>query len=221
MGNKRESIALDIQDMIQLTGELVINRVFESPEQLFIQLSRDITRHVDLQKNLQWNLLSARKMLQDLRAQRKEMEKTRDIHMQYLENVERQAMLTDEMKSEIKNLKLPDKEFTHKELEEKRIIIESRLPVEVRKRVKFVISTNDCSVFLVRAKFKSIEAFSVELTMKDLLCKQENNEFELEIAGEVVLNVNLLMHMLNTHFLAKSEKIRMKMKPQGSGKSAD
>lgn len=197
-----------IRTMTTLMGQLVSDKKYDSVEAVTMAACVDIARQLEMRQNLRLNLMSAKKILQEIRKQRADMEATLAMHQQYLQNVEMHGRVDGRDKAP----KLPDKEFTHKELEERRIIIESRLPLEVRKRLKFVISTRDCLSFVVKAKFKSIEAFTVELQIKNLLAMQDAGEQELEVAGEVTLNVNLLMHLLNQNFLLKNERMIMKGK---------
>jgi len=179
---------------------------------VYAALSRDISKNVNVHLNISRNLKSARKIIEDIRKTRKDMENTLAVHPAYLENVERQNNFnSEELKKMMKKMKLPDKEFTHRELEQRRVIIESRLPLEVRQRVKFVFSTKDCSSFTITAKYKMVPAFQVELQLKELLTRLDNDETEFMVANEIKLNLNLLMHLLNTHFLAKSEKLKDRM----------
>eukprot|EP00299_Pterocystis_sp_00344_P019896 c9830_g1_i1.p1 GENE.c9830_g1_i1~~c9830_g1_i1.p1 ORF type:complete len:643 (+),score=146.21 c9830_g1_i1:35-1963(+) len=82
-------VASQLKEILNTIAQLVSDKRFASPEHIFIQLFKDISRNIEMQKNLRLNLHSARKMLDDIRSQRADMEETLQLHNQYLENVEK------------------------------------------------------------------------------------------------------------------------------------
>lgn len=172
-------------------------------------LTRDITKTNDHHRKVASNLDHAKQVQKDVLKRKEEMQETLEMHMSYLMNVEKQGQFQGGNMSKEKKKKLPPREFSHKDLDERGVIVESRLPLHIRKNVKFVFSTIDCTDFKVSAKLRMMEVLQVTLNLPKLLAMQEEGRLEIPVE-DITLNVNLLINLLNEYFVAKAEKRREK-----------
>eukprot|EP00727_Mastigamoeba_balamuthi_P012374 m51a1_g776 putative ase-activating protein (876) ;mRNA; f:594282-597416 len=90
--------------------------------------------------------------------------------------------------------------LTHAQLEKDGVITESQIPDERKGNIVFQISTLGAGAFEVSVSYRSRDIGSMRLQLDDLLERQANNELQLE-TDFVTLNVNLLIYLLNKHFV--------------------
>lgn len=97
--------------------------------------------------------------------------------------------------------KIPPVKFTYKELEKKRVIVDSEVPKISRKKTHFLISSETPGVFKVVAKIAGMSVDTMELDLDDLLERHYNNIHRLEL-DQVTLDVNMTIHLINKVFLS-------------------
>eukprot|EP01099_Mayorella_cantabrigiensis_P006851 TRINITY_DN585_c0_g1_i1.p1 TRINITY_DN585_c0_g1~~TRINITY_DN585_c0_g1_i1.p1 ORF type:complete len:871 (+),score=226.12 TRINITY_DN585_c0_g1_i1:44-2656(+) len=89
--------------------------------------------------------------------------------------------------------------FTYKELAKKGVIIDSDVPQLSQKGTIFVISSEDVGVFDIEAKIAGISVEKMKIELDDLLEKHYSHIERLEL-DQVVLDVNMTLHLINTKF---------------------
>jgi len=125
-----------------------------------------------------------------------------DAYKEYLSNV-RLNCTTNPGSGKDKN-KLTKKgpfKFSHTKLTQDGIIIESEVPEERRSSIFFSFSSTIPGIFDVQVMYKSRNISEMKLQLDDLLERQMNNNLELE-TDFLKLNVNLLIFLLNKHFMS-------------------
>jgi len=90
--------------------------------------------------------------------------------------------------------------FTYKELSKAGVIISSEVPTISRGRTRFYITTPEPGMFEVEAKITGLSVAKMQIDLEDLLEKKENNITELDL-GQVTLDVNMTIHLINKEFL--------------------
>lgn len=96
--------------------------------------------------------------------------------------------------------KLGPFKFSHNLLEKDGIIIESDVPMERRSSITFSFTSPQPGSFEVEVMYKGRHITDLKLELDDLLERQHNNQLDLEL-DFLRLNVNLLIYLLNKHFL--------------------
>mmetsp|Transcript_371 Transcript_371/g.457 ORF Transcript_371/g.457 Transcript_371/m.457 type:complete len:780 (+) Transcript_371:7-2346(+) len=104
-------------------------------------------------------------------------------------------------KSKSKKGKIGPFKFSHSALEKDGIIIESEVPNDRRSSIYFSFSSSTPGVFDVLVLYKSRHISDIRLQLDDLLERQHVNQLEYE-TDFLKLNVNLLIYLLNKHFLS-------------------
>lgn len=101
-----------------------------------------------------------------------------------------------------KKKKKPSKpvKFSYKKLESKNVIVSSEVPKISRKQTNFYISNESPGVFSVKAKIGALQVETIPLYLDDLLEKHQAHIETLELE-QVVLNVNMTLHLINELFL--------------------
>jgi len=104
--------------------------------------------------------------------------------------------------------------FTHPELESKGIITKINIPLdktklELLKKCSYTFTQLSPGKFQVELHLKkgieiSLLEKPIELILDELLRKQEHGDATLEL-DDLNLNLNLLIHLLNTHFVASKK----------------
>jgi len=146
--------------------------------------------------------------LQTVEEHNKSLNERLDVYKLYLESVRsggsNQPDVADSKKDKPKKYKV-----SHNDLLEKKVIMEvdPSIPVSVLKKCYYIFEMTGSSTFQISLHMKKL--FDVRLTNKpivieleDLLKMQEKGEQRLELE-HVVLNANLVVHLLNSKFLAK------------------
>jgi len=90
--------------------------------------------------------------------------------------------------------------YTYNQLEKDGIIKESEVPKERRSHIVFSFSSNQPGIFTVSVSWRSKKISSLGLELADLLERQQENRIDYE-TEHLKLDVNLLLHLLNKHFL--------------------
>lgn len=90
--------------------------------------------------------------------------------------------------------------YTYNQLEKDGIIKESEVPKERRGHIVIYFSSSQPGVYTVSVKWRSTKIYSLELQLTDLLERQEENRIDYD-TKYLKLDVNLLLHLLNKHFL--------------------
>ena len=98
------------------------------------------------------------------------------------------------------NKKMGPFKFGHKQLEADGIIIESDVPSERRGGISFSFTSTTPGIFDVAVLYKFKTITTMQLKLDDLLEQQHNNQTEYE-TDFLKLNVNLLIFLLNKHFM--------------------
>uniref|UniRef100_A0A7S4PCN8 Ras-GAP domain-containing protein n=1 Tax=Paramoeba aestuarina TaxID=180227 RepID=A0A7S4PCN8_9EUKA len=91
--------------------------------------------------------------------------------------------------------------FSHKQLENDGVIMTSDVPSERRGGINFSFSCQTPGIFDVNVAYKFKNITQMQLKLDDLLEMQHNNQVEFE-TDFLKLNVNLLIYLLNKHFMA-------------------
>ena len=97
--------------------------------------------------------------------------------------------------------------YTGAKLHEKGVVIEIEdLPYVQLKNVLFEITPQmTTGVFQVQVKFMGVAMETVELNIQDLLQLQYEGVSVKKMMGKAQVNVNLLLHLLNTKFYSKKK----------------
>jgi len=90
--------------------------------------------------------------------------------------------------------------FTYTVLAKKGIIIDSEVPLMLRKKTTFEISSEQVGVFDIICKIASAQVENFVLELDDLLERNYNNITRLEL-DQVTLDVNMTIHLLNKFFM--------------------
>lgn len=92
--------------------------------------------------------------------------------------------------------------FPYSQLEKDGIIKESSVPKEKKSNIAFYFSSSMPGVYKVVVKFRAVKVTDMELELADLLERQQENRLDY-ITEYLTFDVNLLLHLLNTHFVSK------------------
>jgi len=90
--------------------------------------------------------------------------------------------------------------FSYSALAKKGVIIDSEVPAVSRKKTNFYISSEAVGVFDIVAKIGGVPVEKMTLELDDLLEKNYNNITRLEL-DQVILDVNMTIHLINKFFL--------------------
>eukprot|EP01133_Synstelium_polycarpum_P004372 gene4372-5114_t len=133
--------------------------------------------------------------LRDLRKHQSYLNEQIQHYTSYLKDVLLHYSSKDKKKSKVVKM-------SYKELSKKGIIVESDIPKISHGATNFYISTDTPGIFDIEAKIGIATAGSIQLELDDLLekasagipvCKLDN----------IVLDVNMTLHLLNRHFIAR------------------
>lgn len=132
-----------------------------------------------------------------------------ELYKQYLENVRKGQAQQEIKSSKPKKEKEKVLKFTHSQLEDMGVICKTNPDVKgILKKCQYTFSRADQpGKFKVELQLKKGITFSllnkpIELVLDELLRMQEHSESNLSMEGYISLNVNLLIHLFNTHFLS-------------------
>ncbi len=91
--------------------------------------------------------------------------------------------------------------LSYADLVKKNVIVRSEIPSSAQSAVSFTfrLSPDVPGMFAVVVVFRGFEAHRTTLLLEDLLGEQERGRENLEM-DNVTLNVNMLIHLLNTSF---------------------
>lgn len=107
-------------------------------------------------------------------------------------------------KKKKKNQDTPTKigpfKFSYNALVKAGVIIDSEIPSASRKKIYFYISSEAVGVFDIVAKLSGVHVEKMTLELDDLLERNYNNITRLELE-QVVLDVNMMIHLINKFFL--------------------
>jgi len=107
-------------------------------------------------------------------------------------------------KKKKKNQDTPTKigpfKFSYNALVKAGVIIDSEIPSASRKKIYFYISSEAVGVFDIVAKLSGVPVEKMTLELDDLLERNYNNITRLELE-QVVLDVNMMIHLINKFFL--------------------
>jgi len=160
------------------------------------------------------NVTRLKEALGAIEKQHTELNDQIDTWKAYLENVKAQAMgdVTKKKKKEggggflgLGKKKEPVKKdrvkHSYAELVKRNIIVRSEIPSPAQSSVYFTFraSPDVPGMFVVVASVRGFEAHRATLLLEDLLSEQERGKEELDL-DNVTLNVNMLIHLLNTTF---------------------
>lgn len=90
--------------------------------------------------------------------------------------------------------------FKYNDLAKRGIILDSEVPEGSRKRTSFSIVSKEPGTFEITAKIAGIKIDTMTLELDDLLEKHYNNQTRLAL-DQITLDVNLMIHLLNKHFI--------------------
>lgn len=154
------------------------------------------------------DLARLQNVLQNIHEHNKFLGGQYDAYKEYLENV-RQTCTTStkkkgkdkEEQAEKKQQKKGPFKYSHSQLEKDLIIIESEVPEERRAHISFSFSCTTPGIYDVAVLYRSRAISDMKFHLDDLLERQHNNELEFE-TDFLKLNVNLLIYLLNKHFIS-------------------
>ncbi|KAL6058637.1 Ras GTPase-activating protein [Balamuthia mandrillaris] len=134
-----------------------------------------------------------------------------EAYKSYLEDVTEKCSSTQSSKKDrkSKNKKQKDKKakvvgpfkYTYNQLEKDGIIKESEVPKDRRNHITFSFSSSVPGVYTVTVSWRNKKIASVQLELADLLERQQENRIDYETEF-LKLDVNLLLHLLNKHFVS-------------------
>jgi len=129
------------------------------------------------------------------------------LYKEYLENVRKGGAQKVEVPSAAKKIKSTKQKFMHTELEEMSVIESTHPSVDksVLKRCYYVFENVapgrfEITLYMKRGMDIKLLNKPIVLVLDELLKMQENNELSLDLES-VKLNVNFLIHLLNTKFI--------------------
>jgi Ras GTPase-activating-like protein IQGAP2/3 len=94
--------------------------------------------------------------------------------------------------------------FSHKSLENDKIIVKSEVPSERKSGIQFSFSVTQPGMYRVKVLYKGRFVSDMMIHLDELLEYQHNNVQTIEVEF-LTLNVNLLIYLLNKHFMAASK----------------
>eukprot|EP00520_Triparma_pacifica_P017550 CAMPEP_0118656048 /NCGR_PEP_ID=MMETSP0785-20121206/13275_1 /TAXON_ID=91992 /ORGANISM="Bolidomonas pacifica, Strain CCMP 1866" /LENGTH=1100 /DNA_ID=CAMNT_0006548869 /DNA_START=102 /DNA_END=3401 /DNA_ORIENTATION=+ len=157
------------------------------------------------------NGLRLKGALEAVQKQHKDLMEQIDTWKAYLENVKMQAMgdSNKKNKKERKGWGLGKKKenkkdrvkFSFLELVKMNVIVKNEIPESAHSSVTFTFRTSPTvpGVFVVVATVRGFEAHRETIMLEDMLGELERGREEIQM-DNVTLNVNMLVHMLNTNF---------------------
>jgi len=136
-----------------------------------------------------------------------------ELYKVYLENVRKGQSQVPSVSDKKVDKKNPCKKFPHSCLEENGVLAKVNLKLdkakrELLKKCYYVFTMVSPGKFHVDVRLKKgidvgLLSKPVELLLDELLRMQEHHQPDLDI-DIVTLNVNLLVHLLNTNFMTKT-----------------
>mmetsp|Transcript_17716 Transcript_17716/g.53103 ORF Transcript_17716/g.53103 Transcript_17716/m.53103 type:complete len:779 (+) Transcript_17716:136-2472(+) len=94
--------------------------------------------------------------------------------------------------------------FSHKSLESDKIIVKSEVPPERKSGIQFSFSETQPGIYRVKVLYKGRFVSDMVIHLDELLEYQHNNVQTIEVEF-LTLNVNLLIYLLNKHFVGGSK----------------
>jgi hypothetical protein len=94
--------------------------------------------------------------------------------------------------------------FTHRQLQDSGVIAESDIGASFHKMLVFKFVEASAGLYEVTAGVKGLSSFTKTIMLEELLEKQQRHVSLLEVTDEsahLKLNINKLIHLLNTEFL--------------------
>jgi len=154
-------------------------------------------------KKTNLEIVKLKEVLNNIQEHNKFLEQQYEAYKVYLSNVREQV--TNKNNEKAKNSTVKTKgpfKFSHTKLMQDKIIMESEVPDERRANIFFSFAEAEGSPgsFLITVLYKSRKISEMKVVLDDLLDRQQHNQLELETEF-LVLNVNLLVHLLNKHFM--------------------
>ena len=186
----------------------------ESFTAFVLEIEDECNRRPGTLEALQRRTALVRQALSTISLHQQYLQTRLDLYKQYLDNVR---------KGESQSVQLPDKakrkekkvdpiKFTHKELEEMGIVcsVDPAIKKGVLKDCNYLFSEVESGKFKVEVIYSKGINFNVLkepliLMLENLLKMAQNGEHSLEL-DYVSLDVNLLIHLLNTRFIAAESK---------------
>jgi len=139
--------------------------------------------------------------LKNLRKHQKYLDEQIEQYNNYLQDARRKHYQPKKKgKKGAQSQKLGPYKFTYAALAKKGVIIDSDVPVAARKKAMFYISSENVGEFEIEAKIGGLNVDKITLELDDLLEKNYNNITRLEL-DQVVLDVNMMIHLINKLFL--------------------
>lgn len=214
------SLVLDINDVLtdivtlregSITEEDECGEGSHEPDTVILREVHDAYVQMNkAQVKVEKNALRLKGALEAVEKQHEDLMEQIDTWKAYLENVKMQAMGNEKKKTkETKGWGLRKKKeskkdrvkFTFSELVKMNVIVRSEIPESAQSSVVFTFRTSPSvpGVFVVVATVRGFEAHRETVMLEDMLGELERGRDEIGM-DNVTLNVNMLVHMLNTNF---------------------
>lgn len=201
---KKDNLLVEkIKKIHQNVGVLVQANVISESDN-YARLRRDtvqelINYEAQIEKTAQ-DVEKLKPVLKSIHSHNEFLRQQYEAYKEYLNNVRQKCSTTDEKKN--KKTKSGPVKYSHKQLEQDGVIIESEVPEEKRGNIFFSFSCVSPGVFEVVVQYKNRNILpEIRLQLDDLLERQHNNNLELE-TNFLKLNVNLLIFLLNKTFMS-------------------
>lgn len=221
-GNAGMSLILDINDVLTDIVSLRDSTISEEGEEGTVyDPDNEILREVHdayvlmnkAQIKVEKNGLRLKGALDAVQKQHDDLMEQIDTWKAYLENVKMQAMggAAGKKKKETKSrgwglgkkkdAKKDRVKFTFLELVKMNVVVRSEIPESAHSSVTFTFRSSPTvpGVFVVVATVRGFEAHRETIMLEDMLGELERGREEIQM-DNVTLNVNMLVHMLNTNF---------------------
>ena len=140
--------------------------------------------------------------LENLRKHQKYLKDQINYWEEYLQNVRGKQTGTSKKapKKKKENKGTITHKFTYEKLQKKGVILNSEVPTAVRKKTTFIISTSKIGIFEIDCRIAGASVEKITIELDDLLERNFNNITQL-ILPQVILDVNLTIHLINEFFL--------------------
>lgn len=182
--------------------------------EIFDRLSLDLAMFAKVLDNVKRHVDNASKVLGNVRSRQSQLVERVEQYAAYLENIRKKSIVTHDIMRDPENVKsdLSIQRFTYAQLEQKEIIVTSSLHKDLRKKIYIIIATDDGITFEITALFKKLTVQKSNVTIEELL-ELSNNSERIHRVQDIDFNVNLLLHLLNTKFIAKMQKRILAARP--------
>eukprot|EP01118_Nematostelium_gracile_P001607 TRINITY_DN11670_c0_g1_i1.p1 TRINITY_DN11670_c0_g1~~TRINITY_DN11670_c0_g1_i1.p1 ORF type:complete len:753 (-),score=217.16 TRINITY_DN11670_c0_g1_i1:66-2324(-) len=204
--DRKDQILIDkVKKIEQNCAKLVAVGII-NPNDNFAKLRKDTVQElVNYEAQIQktaGDLDRLKSVLKSIHGHNEFLKQQYEAYKEYLNNVRQNCSSNaSEKEKKGKAKKTGPFKFSHTKLQQDGIIIESEVPEERRNNIFFSFSSLSPGLFDVTVMYKNRNISEMRLQLDDLLERQHNNNLEFE-TDFLKLNVNMLIFLLNKHFMS-------------------